>query len=64
LASRSPQPGNDSEWLTRKRRIDPLLDAAGWPLRRGRSNTAFLTEEDTAHRPADYALRLGDRIVG
>jgi hypothetical protein len=42
-----------------------LLDAAGWPLRRGRRATAFRTEEKaTAPGPADYALWLGDRIVG
>jgi type I restriction enzyme R subunit len=65
LANRTPQPGIESEWLTRKRRIDPLLDAAGWPLRRGRRSAAFRTEEEeTAHGPADYALWLGDRIVG
>jgi type I restriction enzyme R subunit len=65
LANRTPHPGIESEWLTRKRRIDPLLDGAGWPLRRGRRDTAFRTEEEeTAHGPADYALWLGDRIVG
>jgi len=54
LANRAPQPGIESEWLTWKRRIDPLLDAAGWPLRRGRRQTAFRTEEEeTAHGPAD-----------
>jgi hypothetical protein len=25
--------GTESEWLTRKERIDPKLDHAGWPLR-------------------------------
>jgi type I restriction enzyme R subunit len=56
---------SESEWLTRKRRIDPLLDAAGWPVRRGRSNAAFRTEEEeTAHGPADYTLWLDDRVVG
>jgi type I restriction enzyme R subunit len=65
LANRTPPPGIESEWLTRKRRIDPLLDAAGWPRRRGRRDTAFRNEEEeTTHGPADYALWLGDRIVG
>jgi type I restriction enzyme R subunit len=65
LANRTPDPGNESEWLTRKRRIDPLLDAAGWPVRKRRGNAAFRTEEEeTAHGPADYAIWLDDRVVG
>ncbi len=65
MANRTPDPGYESEWLTRKRRIDPLLDAAGWPRRKGKGNTAFRTEEEeTARGPADYALWLDDRIVG
>jgi type I restriction enzyme R subunit len=65
LANRTPDAGSESEWLTRKRRIDPLLDAAGWPGRRGRGNAAFRTEEEEpAHGPADYALWLDDRVVG
>ena len=65
MANRTPEPGNESEWLTRKRRIDPLLDAAGWARRKGKGNTAFRTEEEeTAHGPADYALWLDDRVVG
>jgi len=64
LANRTSDAGYESEWLTRKRRIDPLLDAAGWPRRKG-GNSAFRTEEEeTAHGPADYALWLDDRIVG
>jgi len=60
-----PLPGTESEWLTRKRRIDPLLDATGWLVRKGRGNAAFRTEEEeTAHGPADYALWLDDRVVG
>jgi hypothetical protein len=38
----------ESEWLTRKRRIDPRLDAAGWPVRRGRGNAAFRTGVEKA----------------
>jgi len=36
---------SESEWLTRKRRIDPLLDAAGWPealLRLPRPDRTFV----------------------
>ncbi len=59
---------HEAEWLTRKRRIDPRLDARGWvkpkpgtsPLK-----TAYRSEEeDTAHGPADYALWLDNRVVG
>jgi hypothetical protein len=40
----------ESEWLTRKRRIDPLLDATGWPVRRGRGNAA----RGLAHSDFDF----------
>jgi hypothetical protein len=57
LANRTTDPGSESEWLTRKRRVDPLLDAAGWPRRKGKASPAFRTEEEeTAHGPADYEL--------
>ena len=57
--------GTESEWLTRKRRIDPLLDAAGWPLRNAGCRGAYRTEEEeTTNGPADYALWLDGRIVG
>ncbi len=57
--------GTESEWQTRKKRIDPLLDAAGWPLRKASSRGTFRTEEEeTANGPADYALWLDGRIVG
>jgi type I restriction enzyme R subunit len=65
LANQTPGPGRESEWLTRKRRIDPLLDTAGWTARNGRGNAAHRTEEEeTAHGPADYALWLDGRVVG
>jgi hypothetical protein len=54
LANRTTDPGSESEWLTRKRRIDPLLDAAGWPRRKAKASPAFRTEEEeTAHGPAE-----------
>jgi type I restriction enzyme R subunit len=60
--------GTESEWLTRKERIDPKLDLAGWPLRSEKTpriHVPFRTEEEeTAHGPADYALWLDNHIVG
>ena len=40
MANRTTDPGSESEWLTRKRRVDPLLDAAGWPRRKGKASPA------------------------
>jgi hypothetical protein len=64
-ADERPRQRIECEWLARKRRIDPLLDAAGWPRRKAKASPAFRTEEEeTAHGPADYALWLGDRVLG
>ena len=52
----------ESEWRTRKQRIDPKLDAAGWRL--GGSSAHRSEEEETANGPADYALWLDTNIVG
>ena len=52
----------ESEWKTRKKRIDPKLDGAGWGLR-GR-DARRTEEEETANGPADYALWLDKNIVG
>ncbi|MBV9949764.1 MAG: hypothetical protein JOZ69_23180, partial [Myxococcales bacterium] len=59
-------PSTDSERKTRKRRIDPKLDAAGWRLAGGQSTpSAFRSEEEeTDAGPADYALWLDGRVVG
>lgn len=55
----------EAEWKTRKQRIDPKLDDAGWRLRKGKAAPADRTEEhDTANGPADYALWLDNRVVG
>jgi len=58
----------ESEWQTRKRRIDPRLDAIGWELpKRGVRplHGPFRSEEqETANGPADYAFWLDGHIVG
>ncbi|MBI2059203.1 MAG: DEAD/DEAH box helicase family protein [Nitrospirae bacterium] len=60
--------GDELEWKTRKKRIDPRLDACDWrlptkgqvPLR-----TPYRTEEyPTDNGPADYALHLDGKVLG
>ncbi len=59
---------DEREWKTRKNRIDPRLDAAGW--KRANNGTASVLplrteEEDTDNGPADYALWLNSsELVG
>ncbi|MBL8756740.1 MAG: DEAD/DEAH box helicase family protein [Planctomycetes bacterium] len=57
---------DESERRTRRERIDPRLNEAGWRLGQGAaSSTANRTEEhETANGPADYALWLDRNIVG
>lgn len=59
-------PGEESEWKTRKRRIDPRLDAIGWKLGQGAASpTPNRTEEhETQNGPADYVLWHERNIVG
>src|SRR4051812_20545872 len=61
-------PSHEAEWQTRKRRIDPKLDAAGWPRHSGPfprvSRPRRSEEEATDAGPADYALWLDEHIVG
>jgi type I restriction enzyme R subunit len=56
----------DSEWLTRKERIDPRLDACGWGLpKRNKASgrdCCRSEEEETDSGPADYALWLDNRV--
>lgn len=60
MANGTHDAAHESEWLTRKRRIDPLLDAAGWPRRGAGASAAFRTEEEeTAHGPAALGLECG-----
>jgi len=61
----------DSEWLTRKRLIDPKLKAVGWrvvPFSDGKPLTAFdgcaIEEFPTDNGPADYALCVSGGILG
>lgn len=64
------QPATEQEWLTRRRRIDPRLESAGWhvaPSTRfagGPSPPCALTEFPTENGPADYALWSRGRVIG
>jgi len=62
---------NNSEWLTRKRLIDPKLKAAGWeivPFSPGMSPNSHsccaIEEFETANGPADYALCAEGKTLG
>jgi len=61
---------NESEKITRKKRIDPMLRAAGWsiaPYKEGMDlanfNNSALEEYPTANGPADYALCVNGKIL-
>lgn len=58
---------DEREWKTRKKRIDPRLDALGW--KKAASGTHSLhghrtEEEETDAGPADYALWLNKDLAG
>jgi len=57
----------ESEWKTRKQRIDPRLDEAGWRLPRSGTtplHVAHRVEElPTDNGPADYALVVDNGVV-
>ncbi len=62
---------DESEWLTRKKRIDPKLKAAGWsivPYQEGMELSGLkshaVEEFPTANGPADYALVVDGQLVG
>jgi hypothetical protein len=42
---------HNSEWLTRKRRIDPVVNGLGWNLRAAGSGAFRLEEYETANGP-------------
>jgi type I restriction enzyme R subunit len=59
-----PMPNRpESEWRTRKSRIDPRLDAAGWRVAKRGAAAQRTEEEETDNGPADYALWLEDRVA-
>src|SRR5882762_6239228 len=62
---------SNSERLTRKRLVDPKLNAAGWSIVRfspgkplGDYATCAIEEFETANGPADYALCVDGQILG
>jgi type I restriction enzyme R subunit len=59
-----PSSAEEREWLTRKTRVDPRLDAAGWPRLAPSGRPHRTEEEETANGPADYALWLDGHIAG
>ena len=57
-------PADEREWLTRKARIDPRLEALGWKRFPSPPWGAHRTEEHpTDNGPADYVLHLDDSPV-
>jgi type I restriction enzyme R subunit len=52
------------EWKTRKKRIDPKLDSAGWRRRTAKATSFRTEEEETENGPADYAMWLDGGVVG
>jgi type I restriction enzyme R subunit len=62
---------SESEWATRKKRINPQLEACGWVVEAfdphsppsAYTNHA-LTEFPTANGPADYALIASGQLLG
>src|ERR1700738_2390925 len=62
---------SESEWLTRKKRIDSLLTALGWKIVRysdgidlSSLDKVAVEELPTASGPADYALFVTGRLLG
>lgn len=60
-----------SEWLTRKRLIDPTLEGCGWTVVPFDSATltrqadcCAISEYPTANGPADYALATDGKVLG
>ena len=62
---------SESEWQTRRERIDPLLRSSGWkivPFDPSRPTVGYnhhaVTEYPTANGPADYALFINGQPLG
>src|SRR5260221_10106021 len=62
---------SESEWLTRKKRIDSRLTALGWKIVRfsgsivlASLNKVAVEELPTASGPADYGLFVAGRLLG
>jgi type I restriction enzyme R subunit len=62
---------SNSEWLTRKQRIDGQLSAAGWRVvpfsadaRAFAAGCCAVEELETTNGPADYALCVNGQILG
>lgn len=53
-----------SEWLTRKRLIDPRLESLGWRRRRLGDGPYRVDEYPTDNGPADYALCVDGKTLG
>ena len=66
-----PDSSHESEWLTRKKRIDPKLKALGWkvvPYQEEADLSSYsrhaIEEFPTANGPADYALAVDGQLLG
>jgi type I restriction enzyme R subunit len=66
-----PHSSSESEWLTRKKRIDPKLKALGWKVVPHDDNADLssysrhaIEEFPTANGPADYALVVNGQLLG
>jgi type I restriction enzyme R subunit len=62
---------SESEWQTRRERVDPLLQSSGWKIvpfdpgyPTGRYKNHAVTEFPTANGPADYALFVNGLSLG
>ena len=71
MSARAAASTANSEWLTRRKLIDPLLMAAGWKVvafdpacSLQKYDCCAIVEFPTENGPADYALCVGGHILG